>query len=124
MTSMPRSFMARRTALQRRVNSALEIRVRMRLAGSITLLMSMYLCYRALAIDHVRHLLGPSGEKGAHVAGNQGHDHLLVLVKQAANVRSDEDIGQIPQRAFRRKRLGGEHIKARTGDLAILQSLY
>src|SRR3979490_52978 len=100
MASISRSFMMRRIAFQRRVNSVWEIRVRMRLAGSIKALMSMFLRCGARTINHVRHLVGPAGEEGAHVANDQRHRHLLVLVKQAANVRRDEDVGQIPKRGF------------------------
>src|SRR5881409_266492 len=115
--------MMRRTALQRRVSSAWEIRVRMRLAGSIDLLMSWYLRCRARTIDYVRHLAGSAGEKGAHIADNQGHGHLLVLVKQAANMWRDENVGKIPQRVVRRQRFGGEDIEACAGDLAMAQDL-
>jgi hypothetical protein len=62
-----------------------------RLVGSI-----MRSCGLPRAIDDVRHLIDAIGKIGGHVADNQWHGHLLILLKQASNMRAHEDMGKVP----------------------------
>jgi hypothetical protein len=53
-------------------------------------------CGLPRAVDDVRHLIDASGKIGGHVADDQWHGHLLILLKQASNMRANEDIGKVP----------------------------
>src|SRR5690606_21621385 len=72
----------------------------------------------ALDVDRVRHEL--AGQRQLHRAGDLRARLLLRLVGAGAEVRGDDDVVVVEQRAVG-ARLGAEHVEAGAGDPAVLE---
>jgi hypothetical protein len=62
--------------------------------------------------DDILHFAQPAGEEEPHIGDDQRHDQVLILAGLAAQMRQDESVRQIPERAVGRQRLGLKDVEA------------
>src|SRR5208282_2882005 len=71
--------------------------------------------------DDIVHLALSAGEEQPHVVDDHRQDEVLIFDDVAADMRCNEDVRQVPERAVGRQRLGLEYVKTGAGDAALAQ---
>src|SRR6266702_7725355 len=109
------SFIAARTAPQRRSSSSVEI-------GWLT--RSLAAMNAPLALHHVDHPLHVPRQPLSHVLLDHGKSEARVAVEKPALVLGDDDVLQVPERRISGQRLGGENVERGAGDFPAFQRIH
>src|SRR6266550_3816461 len=134
--SMLRAAISLRTAVQRRSSSGMEMGVSTRSMAAMmrpslwnansewriaNRVISATIRHSLLAIrslHNVAHLLRRPIHERAQIVDEKRHHLLGIGLGHAADMRGDDDIRGVPERAFGRQRLGLEHVEAGARDAA------